>query len=80
MKKVAISLGLSLGVLGFTLGTVSCGGETKTEQVAAVKYQCPMDCEDGKTYEKEGSCPVCGMEIKPVESASSESEANGHSH
>jgi hypothetical protein len=32
-------------------------------QVAAV-YQCPMDCEKGKTYEKEGKCPVCGMDLE----------------
>ena len=30
-------------------------------------YQCPMDCEDGKTYEKEGTCPVCNMNLKKVE-------------
>jgi hypothetical protein len=29
-------------------------------------YQCPMDCEDGKTYEKEGNCPVCKMDLKKV--------------
>jgi hypothetical protein len=27
-------------------------------------YQCPMDCEKGKTYEAEGSCPVCKMDLK----------------
>jgi len=27
-------------------------------------YQCPMDCEKGKTYEKEGNCPVCKMDLK----------------
>lgn len=30
-------------------------------------YQCPMDCEDGKTYDKEGTCPVCKMALKKVE-------------
>ena len=30
-------------------------------------YQCPMDCEDGKTYEEPGSCPVCAMDLKKVE-------------
>jgi protein SCO1/2 len=29
-------------------------------------YQCPMQCEVGKTYHKEGSCPVCKMDLKPV--------------
>ncbi|MAU27423.1 MAG: hypothetical protein CMH48_00110 [Muricauda sp.] len=40
---------------------------TDTELVASVEYQCPMDCEDGKTYHKEGSCPVCKMALKPLE-------------
>ena len=34
----------------------------------AVVYQCPMDCEKGKTYDKEGKCPVCKMALKPVKS------------
>lgn len=32
-------------------------------QVAA-RYQCPMDCEKGKTYEQGGKCPVCGMDLQ----------------
>ena len=27
-------------------------------------YRCPMNCEKGKTYDKEGKCPVCGMELE----------------
>lgn len=30
-------------------------------------YQCPMDCEDGKTYDAEGVCPKCEMDLKKVE-------------
>ncbi len=30
-------------------------------------YQCPMDCEKRKTYDKEGNCPVCKMDLKKVE-------------
>lgn len=30
-------------------------------------YQCPMNCEDGKTYDEEGNCPVCAMELKKLE-------------
>ncbi|MBU2951202.1 heavy metal translocating P-type ATPase [Tamlana agarivorans] len=26
-------------------------------------YYCPMHCEDYKTYEKPGDCPVCGMDL-----------------
>lgn len=27
------------------------------------RYFCPMHCEGDKTYEKPGSCPVCGMDL-----------------
>ncbi len=36
------------------------------EMVSKDVYQCPMDCEDGKTYEAKGACPVCKMDIKIV--------------
>ena len=26
-------------------------------------YYCPMHCEGDKTYDKPGSCPVCGMDL-----------------
>ena len=34
-----------------------------TAQMAAV-YQCPMNCEKGKTYDKPGKCPKCKMDLK----------------
>ena len=51
---------------------ISCGpkkdGATENKQdttnVAAAVYQCPMDCEHGKTYDKPGQCPVCGMDLE----------------
>jgi len=50
----------------------SCGGNaesTSTEEHAEhTHYACPMDCEKGKTYEEEGSCPVCGMDLEEVDS------------
>lgn len=55
---------------------VSCTGESSQEKIEVATYQCPMDCEEGKTYDKEGMCPVCEMELKPIESSTSE----GHSH
>lgn len=27
-------------------------------------FRCPMNCEKGKTYDKEGNCPVCGMKLE----------------
>ena len=71
MKKVI----LSIAVLALFLAT-SCNTTTKdkeTEKTEVKKemvmetYQCPMDCEKGKTYDKEGSCPVCKMDLKKVE-------------
>ena len=29
------------------------------------KYYCPMHCEGDKIYEKDGDCPVCGMDLVP---------------
>ena len=43
---------------------VFCGKETKTD---VAQYQCPMDCELGKTYSEQGSCPVCKMDLVKVE-------------
>ncbi len=43
-------------------------GEVETKEIASnTLYQCPMDCEKGKSYIKEGSCPVCKMNLKPKE-------------
>ncbi|MGL5891041.1 MAG: heavy metal-binding domain-containing protein [Bacteroidia bacterium] len=33
---------------------------------AKTVYACPMDCENGKTYEKAGKCPVCEMDLEAV--------------
>ncbi len=32
-------------------------------------YACPMGCEGDKIYKNSGSCPECGMFLKPVEEA-----------
>ncbi len=33
---------------------------------AQTRYACPMECEGDKTYRDPGSCPVCGMFLKPA--------------
>jgi len=44
-------------------------------------YQCPMDCENGKTYDKEGSCPVCKMDLNKVKKKDGgDSDHEGHDH
>lgn len=35
-----------------------------------VLYQCPMKCEAEKTYDSEGACPVCKMDLKPIATSS----------
>ncbi|MBN4070361.1 hypothetical protein JYT76_01640 [Olleya sp. AH-315-F22] len=39
-------------------------------------YHCPMDCENGKTYEEEGKCPICKIDLKKVE----KEEEDNHEH
>ncbi len=33
----------------------------------AHSFRCPMNCEKGKTYDKEGDCPICGMKLERCE-------------
>lgn len=40
-------------------------------------YKCPMDCEEGKEYDEEGACPVCGMELKHADEAAHD-DSEGH--
>jgi len=89
MKKLILVFAICLGV-SFTL--TSCKKdkkeEVKTEVTEEVKevskelasntlYQCPMDCEKGKSYIKEGACPVCKMDLKAKE-VDMDSDKEGH--
>ena len=67
MKKVLLTLVFGLFFVAFSTAQTSTEKSKKEITVAKEKvadYQCPMDCEKGKTYEKEGSCPVCKMDLK----------------
>ncbi len=77
MKKLILALTL---IAAFTI--VSCKNELKkvenSEEVAIAQYQCPMKCEDDKTYtDKDTKCPVCGMGLKEIEP---ENDHGGHDH
>ncbi|HBK71366.1 MAG TPA: hypothetical protein DDZ39_06900 [Flavobacteriaceae bacterium] len=70
MKKIVLVLAVIFAV-GFTF--TSCKKDKKadtTEEVAKETasndevYQCPMDCEHGKSYTEAGKCPVCEMALK----------------
>ncbi len=82
MKRILYTAGLGLTLFISAAAITACGGETKTESNEVAVYQCPMDCEEGKTYDKAGICPVCEMELKTAEvaEAGSEEEAHEHSH
>lgn len=41
-------------------------------EMAMAVYQCPMKCEEDKTYTEEGACPVCKMDLKEIEVASND--------
>ena len=57
MKKLSIAF-LLLIQISFVM--VSCNNEYELDNT---EYVCPMKCEGDKTYSKEGSCPVCKMDL-----------------
>lgn len=67
MKKGLFTLAVifTFGILSTSCKT-SEKKEYNKEHVHAEKtvYQCPMKCEEKKTYEKEGKCPVCEMKLR----------------
>ncbi len=86
MKKsiLIMAFAIALGT------TVSCNKKEETTKAATeheghnhkeseehkVAYECPMDCEKGKTYDEKGTCPVCKMELIEAKAESHE----GHDH
>lgn len=67
MKKPFLSLvAVSLLTFGFLSCTSSSEGNKTEQNEEKVLYQCPMDCEKGRTYDKPGQCPVCGMDIEKI--------------
>ena len=71
-KKTILAMAILL-TIGFTF--TSCKKDKKeevqteatTEMASNVVYQCPMDCEKGKSYTEPGQCPVCEMDLKSKE-------------
>ncbi len=47
-----------------------CGGGHSHQQfnssLSKTVYQCPMKCEGEKTYDAPGKCPVCKMQLVPI--------------
>jgi Cu(I)/Ag(I) efflux system membrane fusion protein len=77
MKK-NLKSGKIFGLLALLLlALAACKSRTdhsKHGGTAATAYQCPMKCEGEKTYPQPGACPVCKMDLKPVEMSA------GHDH
>ncbi len=61
-----------LVLLFITLLFASCKNDkSNSKHDDLTVYQCPMKCEDGKTYDAFGSCPICKMDLKAIPSISS---------
>src|SRR5690625_6069951 len=41
--------------------------QTLSATSSAGQWACPMQCEGDKTYDQPGDCPVCGMDLVPVQ-------------
>jgi len=92
MKKSILVLALFFSMSVFVVSCKDSKKETEVEQTQLGvekadlamndAYQCPMDCEDGKTYEKEGTCPVCNMALQKADTEADENESDheGHEH
>jgi hypothetical protein len=89
--KIMSKKSILIMALAIALGTtVSCNKKEETTKTATeheghnhkegeahkVAYECPMDCEKGKTYDEKGTCPVCKMELIEAKGENHE----GHDH
>jgi protein SCO1/2 len=61
MQKNILVLSL---IMAISLLFTSCNSTRESYST----YQCPMKCEGSKTYDKEGTCPVCNMDLEGVKS------------
>lgn len=79
MKKLILVFAMIFAI-GFTV--TSCKDEKKKEEkkeITTSVYQCPMDCENGKSYTQAGKCPECKMPLKEKK-VSMEKNHDGHAH
>ncbi len=67
MKQFKFIFLMAIAAFSFTAVHAQTS-KTKNKTVVAdpVVYQCPMKCEGEKTYNKEGKCPKCNMNLKAV--------------
>jgi len=55
-------------IVSFSTLFNSCTEESTP--VNSLVYQCPMDCEEGKTYAENVSCPICKMDLQLIDESS----------
>ncbi len=62
---------MAIAIFSFTAADAQTSKQKSKMKKAktAMHYQCPMKCEGDKTYHKNGKCPVCGMQMKPVKAS-----------
>ena len=59
----------AVAALAFVVGSLGLGACTRASgpgEVHGPVYGCPMRCEEEKTYDQPGTCPVCGMVLVEV--------------
>lgn len=59
------------------LGITACKNDSSKPSDEDIAYYCPMECEGDKTYEEPGSCPVCKMDLVPVETKATSEKKSG---
>jgi hypothetical protein len=69
LKKIGFAISIAAVIIACNNNRdqkLSTTDSTAVNDSAAHKhsYRCPMNCEKGKTYDKEGNCPVCGMKLE----------------
>lgn len=61
MKIIII---MAMAIISFT--ACDRNKAVKTNEGASQTYACPMKCEGTTVYREPGKCPVCGMDLEPV--------------
>ena len=56
----------TIAILFISIACLSACKDNEHKKEIAVQYQCPMKCEGEKTYDNKGSCPICKMDIRPL--------------
>lgn len=79
MKKIFLLWIVIFGLLSVVMASCNNSDNKGTEQTEEkASYQCPMDCEKGKTYDKPGQCPVCGMDLEKVGATTDNDSTHQH--